>query len=190
MRWLPRYFATWRSESKAARVWEGGYRRYDIVKEVAIAFVVVAALSVLLTVLFSSPDERPSTIAQWSRSSPVDFETTAVSELDGSSATAAYGPPYNHNSDGQYEWFIHLQKWFGVSHPINTAVDYVIAPLRSIPNQPRLAQAIRAYEAAPPQAADGVDDELLERAQRHEAPPRVTTDDGVSAETAATGRWR
>ena len=57
--------------------------------------------------------------------------TTAVSELDGSSGTATYGPPYNHNSDGQHMAFIHLQKWFGVSHPINTAQDFVLAPLRS-----------------------------------------------------------
>jgi len=36
-------------------------------------------------------DDRPSTIAQWSRQMPVDFVTTAVSELDGSSGTAGYG---------------------------------------------------------------------------------------------------
>ena len=187
MRWLLRYFATWRSESKAARVWEGGYRRYDIVKEVTIAFVVVAALSVLLTVLFSSPDEKPSTIAQWSHQQPVDFETTAVSELGYSSATAAYGPPYNHNSDGQYEWFIHLQKWFGVSHPIDTAVDYVIAPLRSIPDQPALAQAIRAYEAAPPKQQMAWTTNLSNALTDTKHPPRVTAADGVSVAGGSYG---
>jgi len=144
------YVARWRAENEAARTWQGGYRRYDLVKEVVIAIGVVLAISVVLTVLFSSPDERPSTIAQWSRTTPADFVTTAVGELDGTSGTATYGPPYNHAAEGQIEWFIKLQKWFGVSHPINTADDYVIDPLRSIPGQPGLASAIAAYRAAPP----------------------------------------
>jgi len=144
------YFARWRAETEAARVWKGGYRRYDLVKEVVIAIGVVLALSVLLTVLFSSPDEKPSTIAQWSRQMPADFVSTAVNELDGTSATATYGPPYNHNGPGQREWFIQLQKWLGVSHPINTAIDFVIDPLRSIPGQPGLTSAIDTYETAPP----------------------------------------
>jgi len=142
------YLARWRAETEAARTWKGGYRRYDLVKEVVIAIGVVIAVSVVLTVLFSSPDDPPSTIAQWSRQTPANFVTTAVGELDGTSALAAYGPPYNHNSQGQFEWFIHLQKWFGVSHPINTADDFVIDPLRSIPGQPGLANAIATYRAA------------------------------------------
>jgi hypothetical protein len=144
------YLARWRAENEAARTWKGGYRRYDLVKEVTIAIGVVLAISVVLTVMFSSPDERPSTIAQWSRVMPADFVTTAVSELDGTSGTATYGPPYNHNAEGQIEWFIKLQKWFGVSHPINTADDYVIDPLRSIPGQPGLTSAIATYRAASP----------------------------------------
>src|SRR5579871_2258910 len=142
------YFATWRAENEAARTWKGGYRRYDLVKEVCIAIGVVLAIVVVLTVMFSSPDERPLTIAQWARQAPADFVTTAVSELDGTSGTATYGPPYNHNGDGQFEWFIHLQKWFGVSHPINTAEDYVLDPLRSIPRQPGLTSAIATWKAA------------------------------------------
>jgi hypothetical protein len=144
------YMSRWRAENEAARTWKGGYRRYDLVKEVVVAIGVVLAISVVLTVLFSSPDDRPSTIAQWSRTMPADFVTTAVGELDGSSGVATYGPPYNHNAEGQIEWFIKLQKWFGVSHPINTADDYVIDPLRSIPGQPGLASAIAAYTAASP----------------------------------------
>ena len=44
--------------------------------------------------------------------------------------------------------FIHLQKWLGVSHPINTAQDFVLAPLRSITGQPALQSAVSTYEAA------------------------------------------
>jgi hypothetical protein len=110
---------------------------------------VVLALVIGLTILFSSPDEKPSTIKQWSRTDPVDFVTTATTELDGSSGTGGYGPPYNHNSDGQHIGFIHLQKWLGVSHPINTASDFVLAPLRSITGQPALQRAVSSYQAAP-----------------------------------------
>ena len=45
-----------------------------------------------------------------------------VSELDGTSETATYGPPYNHaTGSAQHILFIHLQKWLGVNHPIDTA---------------------------------------------------------------------
>jgi hypothetical protein len=137
-----------RLENEAARTWTGAYRSYDLVKEFCIALGVVTVLALVLTILFSSPDEKPSTIRQWSTSDPVDFVTTAVSQLDGSSGTAGYGPPYNHASDGQHMAFIHLQKWFGVSHPIDTANDFVIAPLQAIPGQPVTKQAIATYQAA------------------------------------------
>ena len=138
-----------RELNQAAREWKGPYRPYDLVKELCIALGVVLALVLVLTILFSSPDDKPSTVQQWSQQMPVDFATTAVAELDGSSDTAGYGPPYNHASDGQHAAFLHLQKWLGVSHPINTANDYVINPLKSIPNDPALQSAIATYESAP-----------------------------------------
>ncbi len=137
------------AEEERYREWKGAYRSYDIVKEACIALGVVLALCLLLTILFSSPDERPSTVQSWARTDPVDFVTTATSELDGSSGTAGYGPPYNHASDGQHIAFIYLQKWLGVSHPVDTARDFVLAPLRAIPNQPALQAAISAYQFAP-----------------------------------------
>jgi hypothetical protein len=138
-----------RREDDAAREWKGAYRPYDIVREATIALGVVLALTLALTILFSSPDDPPSTIQQWSRTDPVDFVTTATAELDGSSALAGYGPPYNHNGNGQNIWFIHPAKWLGVSHPIDTANDFVLAPLRSITAQPALQSAVSTYQAAP-----------------------------------------
>ena len=138
-----------RREDEAAREWKGAYRPYDIVREATIALVVVLALAVGLTILFSSPDDPPNTIKQWSRTDPVDFVTTATTELDGSSGTGGYGPPYNHAADGQHIAFVYPAKWLGVSHPINTAQDFVLAPLRSITGQPTLQSAISSYQAAP-----------------------------------------
>jgi hypothetical protein len=138
-----------RREDDSYREWHGAYRPYDILKEATIALGGVLALVVLLTILFSSPDLAPSTVKSWSRSDPVDFVTTAATELDGSSDSGSYGPPYNHASAGQRIAFIHLAKWLGVSHPINTARDFVLAPLRSITGQPALQRAVSTYEAAP-----------------------------------------
>jgi len=144
-----------RREEQAAREWKGSYRPYDILKEATIALGVVLALAVALSVLFSSPDDPPSTIQQWSRSDPVDFVSTAATELDGSSTIGGYGPPYNHNGTGQHIGFIHLQKWLGVSHPINTASDFVLAPLGSLTGQPALQRALSTYEKAPAKRQTG-----------------------------------
>ena len=132
------------------RPWKGGYAPYDLIKELCIAVGVIGLLAVVLTVLFSSPDDKPSTIAQWSREQPVNFIATAAKELNGTSDTAEYGPPYNHDSGSvQHFLFLHPQRWLGVSHPINTANDYVIGPLRTIPGDPALASAVSEYQAAP-----------------------------------------
>ena len=129
------------------------------------------ARAVVLTILFSSPDLTPSTIKSWSRTDPVDFVTTATTELDGSSGTGSYGPPYNHASDGQHIAFIHLAKWLGVSHPINTAQDFVLAPLRSITGQPALQSAISTYQAAPAKHPDALDDRVRESARQGNGQP-------------------
>jgi len=144
-----------RREDESYREWKGAYRPYDILREATIALGVVLALVVVLTILFSSPDLPPSTVKSWSRSDPVDFVTTATTELDGSSTTGSYGPPYNHASAGQRIAFIHLAKWLGVSHPINTAQDFVLAPLRSLTNQPALQTALSTYQAAPAKTQAG-----------------------------------
>ncbi len=138
-----------------AASWKGAYAPYDLVKELFIALAVVTLLAILLTVLFSSPDDRPSTIAQWSRGTPVDFLSTAAAELNGASDTAEYGPPYNHNGSGQHAAFLYPQKWLGVSHPIDTAQDYVIDPLSTIPGNPALQSAIATYQAAPAKTRAG-----------------------------------
>lgn len=128
--------------------WEGRYAHYDLVKEASVAVGVMVLLAVLLAILLSSPDDRPSTIAQWSRDLPVNFVAAAVKELDGASDTATYGPPYNHNGEGQHAAFLYPQKWLGVSHPIDTANDFVIDPLKTVPNDPALTSAIALYQAA------------------------------------------
>ncbi len=111
----------------------------------------------LLTVLLSSPDDKPSTIAQWSHELPADFATTAALELNGSSDTAEYGPPYNHSSASvQHFLFLHPQRWLGVSHPIDTADDYVVKPLETIPDDPALRSALAEYKDCARKAERGM----------------------------------
>ncbi|MDQ6779025.1 MAG: hypothetical protein M3071_23005 [Actinomycetota bacterium] len=140
-----------RREDESYREWKGSYHPYDILKEATIALGVVLGLVLVLTILFSSPDDPPSTVKSWSRTNPVDFVTTAATELDGSSASAGYGPPFNSAQKGQHIGPIYLAKWFGVSHPINSAQDFVLAPLHSLTGQPTVQAAVSAYEAAPAQ---------------------------------------
>ncbi len=125
-------------------------RRYDLVKEFVIAFVVVSLLTVALSALFSSPDVKPITLAQWAKADPNDFVATAVTELAGTSGTAGYGPPYN-NTSGASQTLgpIKLQQWVGVTIPVNAAQDFVLRPLASAPHDPALASALATYQAAP-----------------------------------------
>jgi hypothetical protein len=139
----------WRTEDQTPP-WKGAYAPYDLIKELCIAIGVITLLAVLLTILLSSPDDKPSTIGQWSEELPADFATTAAKELNQTSDTAEYGPPYNHESGSvQHFLFLHPQRWLGVSHPINTESDYVIKPLETIPNDPELQKALAEYKAAP-----------------------------------------
>jgi hypothetical protein len=133
----------------ATREWKGPYAPYDLVKELCIALGAITLLAVLLSILFSSPDDKPSTIARWSKQMPADFVSTAVSELDGTSGTAEYGPPYNHAAEGQHAAFLKPQEWLGVSHPINTTDAYVLEPLATIAGDPVLQSAVATYRAAP-----------------------------------------
>ena len=141
---------SWLRPKDDAQPWRGPYAPYDLIKELVIAVCVITLIAVLLTILFSSPDEKPSTIAQWSRQDPINFVATATKELNGTSATAEYGPPYNHKSASvQHFLFLHPQRWLGVSHPINTRYDYVIGPLQTVTADPALSAAVAQYEAAP-----------------------------------------
>ena len=129
--------------------WHGKYLPYDLVKEFLVALLVVVILVVGLSVVFSSPDEKPVTVKSWSTSNPVDFAQTAITELDGTSGTAMYGPPYNSTpgasqSIGPFS----PERWLGVHHPIDTANNYVLSPLKSLPGQPGLDAAITTYTSA------------------------------------------
>lgn len=125
-----------------------GKRSYDIVKEGVIAFVVVALLTVVLAAIFSSPDEKPITVAQWANRAPADFVATALTELDGTSGVATYGPPYNNVAAEQKIGPIDLQKLAGVRHPIDTAQAFVLKPLATNTQSSTLTTALAQWRQA------------------------------------------
>ena len=128
--------------------YRGAYVPYDIIKEGALALLVVVILTAALAVVFSSPDEKAITIKTWSSANPVDFATTAAKELAGTSLVARYGPPYNDNGTAQHWGFISPAHWVGVHIPISTARDFVLDPLESQPARPALTMALRQWTSA------------------------------------------
>jgi hypothetical protein len=131
-----------------AAPWAGRTKRYDIVKEGSIALVFVAVTAVVLSLLMGSPDEPPLTFKGWALSNPDNFYVTAVQELAGTSGTATYGAPYNKASDGLNVGPLWLQKWAGVTRPVDTVNDFVITPLRTQVLSGEISVAVSQWTAA------------------------------------------
>ncbi len=124
-------------------------RPYDLVKELTYALVGIAALTLVLAAVLSSPDVPPVTIAGWAQTDPVDFVTTATGELQGSTTSAGYGAPYN-NAGGEQSWGpIAPQIWFGQRIPVDSAGAFVIQPLKTASNgNSELGTALSQWDSA------------------------------------------
>ena len=132
-------------------VWVGPFRPYDLAKEIIVTFLAVAVIAVVLAAVFGSPDEKSVTLKSWSTADQVDFATTAITELDGSSATAQYGPPYNNVADvSQKVGPISVESALGVHIPVNPAQDFVLGPLSTVTGHPDLTAALTQFKAATP----------------------------------------
>ena len=134
-----------------AAPWRGPNRRYDILKEGAIASVIVLALTLGLAGLLSSPNVPQVTIATWARLAPADFLATAATELNGTSETATYGPPYNNQNGSTQSLLFAPAKITGITQPVNAAQDFVIGPQSALaPTDPAIAAPLATYRSAPP----------------------------------------
>ena len=157
--------------------WTGPTRVYDIVKEAVIATGIVTVLVFILAAVLSSPDVPPVSLATWGRLAPADFMGTAVSELNGTSETAMYGPPYNNGTASVQRIGISWQELAGVRIPIDTATDFVLDPLsHEAPTNPALARALDTYLAAPPDTRSAWEDayvKALDHVTFHNGTPLV-----------------
>ena len=132
-----------------AAPWRGPTRRYDILKEGSVAGVIVLALTLGLAGLLSSPDVPSVTVQSWATVAPADFLATAATELNGTSETATYGPPYNHGTGSVQKLLFSPAQLAGVRQPLNPAQDFVLHPLTTISSSNQaVATALATYRAA------------------------------------------
>jgi hypothetical protein len=157
------------------RTWRGPERPYDLVTEGTIAVIFVALLCILAASLWGSPDggltypggpKSPAGQAfsakYWDTNDPSDLAATAVQELAGGTTTAGYGPPFN-TTTGASQQIIGIKPAeiakaiFGLTLPINTANDFVLAPVSQLaaPSNPAVAAAVSRYKAAGGDLAPG-----------------------------------
>ena len=68
-------------------------RPYDLVKEFTIALGVVIVLTVALAAVFSSPDEKAITVADWANAAPNDVVATAAENSPAPPPARATAPP-------------------------------------------------------------------------------------------------
>ncbi len=124
--------------------------RYDLVKELFIAFVISGVVIVGLALGLSSPEVPPLTVQTWAQQDPVDFVTTATSELAGTSFSGAYGPPYTDGSDSvQTLGPLAPQQWAGNAVHLDTAQDFVLGPLGAAAvGNAALTSALATYTSA------------------------------------------
>jgi hypothetical protein len=123
---------------------------YDLVKEISIAMAAMLVVVLVLAVVLSSPDIPPVTLQSWAHAAPLDFLETATTELQGSSFTADYGPPYNDGTAAiQTLGPLQPQVWAGIHQPVDPPQADVIAPLKlASVGRPALATALNQYEQA------------------------------------------
>ena len=170
-----------RSKRHPLSTWTGPERRYDLIGEGIIAVVIVTVLCVVAAILWGSPNggltypKGPTSPAgqafsakYWDTNDPSDLAQTAVTELAGTSGTAGYGPPFNTTTGASQEILgikpAEIAKSiFGLTLPINTANDFVLAPVSQLaaPTSRAVAAAVSQYKAAggdlsPGAAADQV----------------------------------
>jgi len=147
--------------------WTGSERSYDLILEGTIAVVFVAILCIVAAIIWGSPNagltypgapKSPAGQAfsakYWDTNDPSDLAATAVAELQGMTTTAGYGPPFTQT--GASQEFIGIKpaviaKYiFGVTLPVNTAYDFVLAPVSQLvaPYSPLTARAVSTYKAA------------------------------------------
>jgi hypothetical protein len=102
-----------------------------------------------------SPAGQAFSARYWDTNAPSDLAQTAVTELSGTSTTATYGPPFNQTTGASQE-IIGIKpaeiakSIFGLTLPINTASDFVLAPVSQLvaPYNPLVAAAVSRYKAA------------------------------------------
>ena len=136
----------------------GEYVRYDLIKEFVVALAVITALAVILAILFSSPDDKPTTIQQWARSDPGGLRRHRGHRAGRDERDRHLRPALQQHPRRRPEGLRGRprRRWPGVHYRIDTAKDFVLDPLRSIPGNATLkrgARRVRGRSAEPAERA-------------------------------------
>jgi hypothetical protein len=124
---------------------------YDLVREGLIALGIVAALVIVLAVIFKSPDAPTVRGEDVAKNHPLDYLKTATDFLSGESGLQTYGPPYTKDKDN-------IQRILGpgpaavlgATLPLDARQDLIIAPLEKVAVlNPNVGLALAAWKAAP-----------------------------------------
>ena len=116
----------------------GPYVRYDLIKELVVALGVITALVGRSSpILFSSPDDTPVTIQSWAQADPATSSRPRSPSWTAPARSPIRAALQPHPGRDQKIGPLDLQSAAGVHIPIDTAKDFVLDPLRSIPGNPR-----------------------------------------------------
>jgi hypothetical protein len=124
-----------------------------LVKELIQWAVILIVAIPIIALAVASPRPPAVTMQSWAQESPKDFLYTTLTEVNQTSLSATYGPPYQSgtgNSTQGYGFFS-PQKWVGKRVPVDAFVNYVQQPLTTTPSAvPGVASALASWSAASP----------------------------------------
>ncbi len=129
---------------------------FDLIKEGTVSLLIVVILIVVVSLVWKAPYSPAITNQQIARSNPILMEQTALNDLDGQSAMATYGPPYNHGWKGnitsaQAIGVLNPEAWWGTPYQVIPYAADVMTPLQMLATASgngHLQQALHAYASA------------------------------------------
>lgn len=124
---------------------------YDLLREGLIVFGFVAALVIVLAIVFGSPDYPTVRAQDVAQRQPIAYLRTGANILAGNSGIQGYGPPYTPDpGNAQQLLGVAPARWLGVTTRIDPPEDLVLAPLQRLAQlNEGVAEAVRSYRAAP-----------------------------------------
>ena len=125
-------------------------KRYDLIREGLIVFIVLAVVIIVLAMLFGSPDYPAVRGEDVAQRQPIAYLKTSANILAGNSSIQGYGPPYTANSGNAQQLLgVAPAAWPGVTIPIDPPEDLILKPLARVALlNDVVAGALRTYRAA------------------------------------------
>ncbi len=123
---------------------------YDLVREGVIALGIIAALVIVLAIIFKSPDAPTVRGEDVAKNHPLDYLKTATDFLSGESGLQSYGPPYTKDTDNLMKVFGFAPATIlGATKPIDAQKDLVLAPLERVAVLNKdVAAALKVWKAS------------------------------------------